>query len=483
MNTNKNLIHTHLYSQDCLARERAADFLCKCNSVSVAKELAAQLANKDRFVAIRAAWGLSLMKEKLSQPSVIKALYDSNPDVRRNAGWALRRMKSSKAEKALAAAFKSRDPEIQKEAAFAMHGKGIANDAKVQEKLIELLSKDNGGVTLTLGGSVTKKALDALASALKDKTFKSKSMAILSLARKKDNRALQPAIKLLKAGSFDTSTAAWALRLLNDSRALGPVVDHVAQLGTGETGNLFNDGMKTIDLLKRTAAAEKLVPLLRSKDYRTRLSGVVSLGALASNTASKSLVEMLGDKHWLVRGSAAEALGAIGDNNALKDLTQSLGDKSWYVRRHAAFALGRLKDSKAVPKLLLTFKDKNELVRVAAAKALNELADPRAIPEMIHGLTDYNPGIRESSADFMGKVKAYKSVPALITRLANEHWHEKVMAAEALGNIGDRRAITPLKKCLKDNSAEVYLAAEKALKQIAETKPTAFPHTLECRIR
>ncbi|MFA6434826.1 MAG: HEAT repeat domain-containing protein [Elusimicrobiales bacterium] len=483
MTSIKKIIHNHLYSQNCCDREKAAEFLAKTDSANVATALAAELANKDRYIAIRAAWGLTLMNPEISLPPLIKALRNTNPDICKQAGWALHHIGNPKAGKALAAALKDPNPIVQREAASALRGKAIALTPEVQTSLVKLLERDKGAATITLGATKTKKAMNALAAALNARTFTSQAMAILALARAQDPRAMKPAVEMLKTKGNDTSTAMWALRLLNDTGALAPMVDYTSHLGEDEGFNKLNGGMETVDLLKRTAASEFLLPFLHNKNYRARLSGVVSLGAVASKKACRPLIEMLDDEHWFVRGSAAEALGRIADVQAVKPLIQSLRDKFWYVRCHAALALGKLKDHKAVRALLLAFKDKNESVRVAVAKALSEIADPKAVNTMIRGLADTNPYIRRASAEALGKMKAGMAVSALVKRLSNEQWPEIVIAIEALGHIGDRRAIAPLKRCLNHSFAEVYLAAEKALKQISNPKPTVFKHTYKGRIR
>jgi len=237
MKNDKKIINNHLYSQDCLSREIAAEFLSKTDSINIAKELITELANKNVFVAIRAAWGLTLMKDKISLPLLIKALRNSNPDVCKNAGWALTRIKDFRAEKALAAALKDRSPVVQNVAASALSHKAIAVDPVVQTALIKMLEHDNGAATITLGATKTKKAMNALAAALKTKTFTSRAMAIKALAEAQDPRAMAPAIKMLGAKGLDASTAMWALRLLDDSGALAPMVEHVADLGSDEGFN------------------------------------------------------------------------------------------------------------------------------------------------------------------------------------------------------------------------------------------------------
>ncbi|NLH39376.1 MAG: HEAT repeat domain-containing protein [Elusimicrobia bacterium] len=486
VNNDKKMVHDHLYSQNCLLREMAAEFLSKTNSVDVAKGLLAELTNKDRFIASRAAWGLTLMKERISVPLLIKALRSSNPNICREAGWALKRTTSMRADKALSEALKDRNPIVQQSAAFGLCGKAIAKNAKVQRTLIKMLKGDKGNITITLGETKNKKAMDALSAALQTKTFPARAMAIMYLANAKDSRALKPAIDMLKEKDHNSSTAMWSLELLDDTKAIGPVVEHITHLGQNKCFNQLYHPMRTIDRLKRTAAIEFLLPFLYNKDYRVRLNATVSLGAVASKKAAKHLIRMLNDEHWLVRGSAAEALGAIGDVKVLKHLISSLNDRSWYVRRYAAVSIGKLKDPRAVHSLLMACKDKNELVQLAAVEALSEIASPSPIivTKMIRGLScDQNPHIRRVSAEFLGKMKVRKAVPVLIKRLLDEQGEERAMFAEALGNIGDRRAIEPLKRCLKDSTAEVYMAAEKALNQINEPKPTIFRHIYGCRIK
>ena len=56
--------------------------------------------------------------------------------------------------------------------------------------------------------------------------------------------------------------------------------------------------------------------------------------------------------------------------------------------------------------------------------------------------------------------------PALIAALKDEHSDGRELAAKALGRLGDKRAVGPLKALLKDENRHVRGAAETALKKL-----------------
>lgn len=131
----------------------------------------------------------------------------------------------------------------------------------------------------------------------------------------------------------------------------------------------------------------------------------------------KGLIEALEYEPINVRKAAAEALGEIGDKCAVKPLIDLLKKKEvWWVRSAAAKALG-------------------EIVGKHAAELLTDST-----------LTE--------------------AVEALIDTLKNEGEDPslRAVAAEVLGNIGDKRAILPLLEALRYE--QIRVAADKALDEI-----------------
>lgn len=483
----EKIVKIHLYSQNCVLREKAAEFISKTNSTDIAKKLVKELSNYDRFVAIRAAFGLSLMKENISLPLLKIALMD--PETCENAILALRLIKSHKSEKIIAKALKSKNPLIRNYAVRGITDKPISKTPEVQKTLINMLDYDDkGSVTLALGGIKSKKVLDILAKAIKKKNFKPKAQAIYCLAKAKDKRAIPYLLNMLNNHSnhSDQSMAMSNLESLSSPYTIDAILDYMSRLKNGKDTNMLHQSARTLDTLKRALATEKVIHFLDSKDYKLRLAGVTLLGAIACENSQKHLIKMLSDENWAVRASAAEALGNIpkNKNEGADMLINILSDEFWYVRAKAAEALGKIGGDKAVKFLLKRLNDENEFVVAFAAEALNKISNPLAEKRMIKGLSKENWSFMKSSFEFLGKIKSKKAVPILIKKLSDYSWYIRMQAAETLGKIGDKRAVKPLKKILKnENYPEVYIAAQNAIRQIKEPKMKTFPYLYNARIK
>ena len=91
-----------------------------------------------------------------------------------------------------------------------------------------------------------------------------------------------------------------------------------------------------------------------------------------------------------------------------------------------------------VTSLISALQDDNATVRWKAAEALGEIGDKRAVEPLISALQDDNATVREDAA-----------------------W--------ALGEIGDKRAVEPLISALQDWDATVRRNAAEALRKLAKT--------------
>jgi HEAT repeat protein len=82
-----------------------------------------------------------------------------------------------------------------------------------------------------------------------------------------------------------------------------------------------------------------------------------------------------------------------------------------------------------------------------AAEALGEIGDARAVQPLIAVL----PVIPEEAAEALGKIGDSRAVDPLIAMLRNKEADERFAAAKALGNLGDARALEPLLDSLDRN--------------------------------
>jgi HEAT repeat protein len=78
-------------------------------------------------------------------------------------------------------------------------------------------------------------------------------------------------------------------------------------------------------------------------------------------------------------------------------------------------------------------------------------------------LKDEDTYVRGRAVDALGNIGDARAVEPIINALKNDkNWY----AAEALGKIGDARAIEALNQALKDSDASVRLNAREALDKI-----------------
>lgn len=95
----------------------------------------------------------------------------------------------------------------------------------------------------------------------------------------------------------------------------------------------------------------------------------------------------------------------------------------------------------------LSYDDNN--VRRSAANALGKIGDPRAVEPLTQTLND-QPLIREVTVRALGKIGDPRAVDALIGVLKDDKQSIQGTAAKALGEIGDKRAIKPLIDALQN---------------------------------
>lgn len=174
-------------------------------------------------------------------------------------------------------------------------------------------------------------------------------------------------------------------------------------------------------------------------------------------------IEDLSHERWNVRRAAAEALGQSGAAEAVQPLAELLEREEWkMVRLTAVEALGRLGDPRGVPALVEALQDLDRDVRQAAAEALGKIGDPQAAKPLLqvlretyghlmrddvndlNGLVNWIEELRERVCETLGQL-GEGAVETLLGALQDKHWWVRQAAAEALGHIGDPRAVGPLR--------------------------------------
>ncbi|MCP4695954.1 MAG: hypothetical protein GY862_03755 [Gammaproteobacteria bacterium] len=383
--------------------------------------------------------------------SLIAVLKDKDSDVRQAAAEALGRIGDASAVDSLIAVLKDKDSDVRQVAAEALDELGW------QPKADEIgatywIAKRNWKQCVTIGET----AVLPLIFALKDKN----SDVRQAVAEALDKLDWQPKADEIGA-TYWIAKRNWKQCVTSGKAAVAPLTAVVEAWGY------------TVD---------------------ARQAAVEALGQIADANAVASLIVALENQTWEVREVAAEALVKIGQP-AVEPLIAALKDSE--VRQAAVDALVKIGEPAVVP-LIAEFKDSE--VRQAAVDALVKIGQP-AVEPLIAVLKDSDKDVREVAADVLEKIgwQPGKDKTGAWFWIAKRNWDKCVetgrpaaepliatlkdsdkdvrrAAAEALGQIGDSRAVGPLIAAFKDNNKDVHRAAANSLQQIRMVHFYPFPY-------
>ncbi len=108
--------------------------------------------------------------------------------------------------------------------------------------------------------------------------------------------------------------------------------------------------------------------------------------------------------------------------------------------------LRRISSGQPALQLLRALREGHRCTRWIAACALGELRDRRAVPSLIDALRDSDERVRWAAAQALGALRDRRAVQPLIAALQDRSAQVVREAAFALGRLRDRRALHPLRR-------------------------------------
>jgi HEAT repeat protein len=166
------------------------------------------------------------------------------------------------------------------------------------------------------------------------------------------------------------------------------------------------------------------------------------------------------------------------------------GDAPTLLREIALWALARLPVAGARATLAAALADPDDRIRASAARSLALIGDSEEVDALVDALEhDDASDVREASAHALGLIGDSRAVSAVSRTLVDDREEPAVrgMAAEALGDLGERSAVKPLVSALSDPAVEVRFwsafalgrlgdpAASPALRRLAESDDAELP--------
>jgi HEAT repeat protein len=281
------------------------------------------------------------------------------------------------------------------------------------------------------------------------------------------------ALRYQKDSGASPRAASRALGEIRDPRAVEPLIAALRE------DKVRRDAVEALGQIGDARAVKPLVAALSDLDWSVREVAGEALAHIGPPAAG-FLIAILNDQSQStgVRWAAAKALGKIGDPRAVEPLIAALSEgKVWWCR-DAVEALGQIGDARAVEPLVIALNSRIVSVRKAAAEALDRLA--------------WSPDRKEAGAAYWAARGKWDrcvdiGVPAVEPLVAALRDGPSVATAEALGKIGDPRAVEPLVAVmrrilshptneddwLQERDGEVCRAAAKALGRIGDARAVA----------
>jgi HEAT repeat protein len=213
-----------------------------------------------------------------------------------------------------------------------------------------------------------------------------------------------------------------------------------------------------------------------------RKAAAEALGEKGDARAISPLIEALKDSNILVRDKAEEALGKIEGGSAVGPLVEILREKRSFLRQLFSDTRGRavrllreMGDASAVEPLIEMLKDEGDFVgRALAAELLGRIGDPRAIDPLAEALTKSRgakyAGVRKKAAEALGRIEDDRAREALSHALESEDMGVLTAVIGVLAERGGGSAANSLTQLLDHNYSAVRLQAAQALGEIGEEK-------------
>jgi HEAT repeat protein len=329
--------------------------------------------------------------------------------------------------------------DIAREGAFFALGK--INSDEVVSRSIKLLSDESINIqkaaAIALGNIGNPKSVPVLIQALESPLLEVCAEAAKALGKLGDESAFEPLFQIILR---DPSAC--------DSKAL--LCQHYAAQALG--------------IINANLAFERLIEVLRSKDYNLCKRAAMAIEHLESEKIIQQLLSLINDRYDLncsyISWTAASALEKIGNKTVIPGLLESLKNQSSEVRRSAAYALEKLGDDTAIPVLIEALEDEDFSVRKHVAFALGELSHEAAIPELIrilnkHNIYQYKQPDERMSAKFLGNIGSKDAIPTLLQVLKNSSSNSILYCytAGALAKLDEKEAIPYLFAALENNDS------------------------------
>ena len=217
---------------------------------------------------------------------------------------------------------------------------------------------------------------------------------------------------------------------------------------------------------------KEIMKKIKSEDEDERRYIANLLGEIKKEEGIKPLIHLLFDTSPAVQEAAADSLIKIGTKKVVGEIIPLLRSEDASLRNIAVEILEGIGE-KAIEPLSSLLQDKDHDIRKFACDILGNIGSSKAITFLIPLLNDQHINVACAAAEALGNIKNKKATQALIEALKGRKWLT-YNAIEALGKIGDTRAIKPVAQFLFKDDPLISFASVKALGEIGDPEGAEY---------
>ncbi len=416
-----------------------------------------RLQSSDADIRLAAVRELSRGADDREVEALISLLNDQNADLRGAAVKSLGFLKDTRGTLPIIALLNDGDSAV---AYFAAEALGSIGDSRAVEPLISALQGPNlslrGRAAESLGQLKDPRAFEALIVLLQGNLHARAQNALIEMGP----AVVEPLCHILLDENHPLRFyAADLLTKIHDERAIKPLIS-VLGVRVNSIGPLAATALVGIG----TPAVDDLIFCLASDEPVIRKLAIKALGEIKDERAFESLLTSLKDENLDVRRQAFLAVTNFQSNQVMEAALTALDDPG--LRVEASLFLGANKDLRVLPYLLEILRGSDPLIASQAQSVLASIGKP-AVDGLIFILRDRNP--EYPMREVKQNMKPDKQ-PLEFPRCGNEPpppiLDPRRLAAIALGDIGDERAITALTEALNEESSDLRADAAQALAKL-----------------
>ncbi len=229
-----------------------------------------------------------------------------------------------------------------------------------------------------------------------------------------------------------------------------------------------NYAERFVILMRRLGLMEECIGRLQHKAWWVRAEACRTLGFFNEVESKLALYAALEDPEIEVRVEAARSLMQAGAVTSVTELTQYLvtGDGPPSM---PVVALFRSLGREAVPELVALLESNTKpSAKVLAIDALGHIGDLRAVPMLLHFYHHPVKAIRVVVMQALSLLRDPTALPAVLLAMSDPDWEVRAQAASCAGYVGASESIEMLEHLLEDDFWWVRYYAAEALYKLGE---------------